>query len=310
MLFWHTTLRLHRCIRIVALITTSILCTFNNRIFDVYAAAAAVSLENYADPIIINTVFGTGRTTSTDSPGLLGEIFYPIGLTFDVTETYLYATDNSGGGAIRKITASGVYDGKTVFPGVNFDTCQLIVAGATDYLYVSSAVHNVKRLDVRKELSTKYSGEVIAGPQGGLTCSEYSSPFCYGDADGLSTYSRYNSISAMAVLVDSNNVDKTLFVADRSNNKIRQVDVTAANSALPFLSVTFASSVDLKATRLQGLAVNSATSTLYAAVIAGVYSFSIPVGHTSKAIFAGQLSAATGGIRLLVLSSLSCVALY
>jgi hypothetical protein len=260
--------------------------------------------DSHMDAVMVNTIIGSGRAAATDSPGLSGEIYNPIGLTLDATENFLYATDATSGGLIRKIALTypssssrfqQQYDMKTVFGGVICNTCQYIAAGASGYLYVSSRAHNIKRLDVTKEWLSTYGGDLISGSSGYMSCSNIAVPNCYGNVDGLSTYARYNWISSMAVYVSDAGVDQYLFIADRQNNKIRQLELASGG----FLSTTFASSVDSKSLTLQGLAVNSATGMLYAAVNSGVYSYSISAGASSKAIYAGKIDAVTGG-RLMI----------
>ena len=73
----------------------------------------------------VTTVFGTGRATTTDSPGLIGEINHPMDSVFDSTENYLYLTDQNGGGLIRKLAVTSttwdlytrIYSVMTVFTG-------------------------------------------------------------------------------------------------------------------------------------------------------------------------------------------------
>jgi len=79
-----------------------------------------LQLSSYDDKIIVNTVFGTGRSATTDSIGLIGEINSPLDIIFDSTETYLYMSDMAGGGLIRKLSvtsANSLYSVKTVFTG-------------------------------------------------------------------------------------------------------------------------------------------------------------------------------------------------
>jgi DNA-binding beta-propeller fold protein YncE len=76
------------------------------------------------EAIRVTTVFGTGRAVTTDSPGLIGEINNPIDSVFDSTQSYLYLTDQNGGGLIRKLAVtsstafSQIYAAKTVFAGI------------------------------------------------------------------------------------------------------------------------------------------------------------------------------------------------
>ena len=65
-----------------------------------------MDLSSYDGKIIVNTVFGTGHATTTDSPGLIGEINNPIACNFDFTENYVYLTDMNGGGLIRKLAVT------------------------------------------------------------------------------------------------------------------------------------------------------------------------------------------------------------
>ena len=85
-----------------------------------------VGLSSYDDKIRVTSVFGTGRATTTDSTGLIGEINNPVDLVYDVNENYLYITDLNGGGLLRKLavteaavtgTFDALYGVKTVFAG-------------------------------------------------------------------------------------------------------------------------------------------------------------------------------------------------
>jgi len=88
-----------------------------------------------ADEIRVLTVFGTGRAAQTDSIGLHGEINHPSGVVFNSDESYLYMTDQSRGGSIRKLAVAedAVYSGdsyfyslfgsKTVFNGIRIYVC-------------------------------------------------------------------------------------------------------------------------------------------------------------------------------------------
>ena len=53
-------------------------------------------MSSYDDKIRVNTVFGTGRVVTTDSPGNL--IIQLI-----VSENCLYLTDMNGGGLMRTV---------------------------------------------------------------------------------------------------------------------------------------------------------------------------------------------------------------
>jgi len=92
------------------------------------AIAESISLESYDEKIRITTVFGTGRATTTDSTGLIGEINTPIDNVFDSTQNYLYLTDQNGGGLIRKLAVTSstafpqIYAVKTVFVGIIVNT--------------------------------------------------------------------------------------------------------------------------------------------------------------------------------------------
>jgi hypothetical protein len=65
---------------------------------------------SYDENIVVTTIFGSGRASSTDSPGLSGEVNTPIDVAFSADENYLYITDQNGGGLIRKlaVTSAGV----------------------------------------------------------------------------------------------------------------------------------------------------------------------------------------------------------
>jgi hypothetical protein len=92
--------------------------------------AMKIGLTSYDDKIRVTTVFGTGSTATTDSPGLIGEINTPIDTEFDSTLSYLYLTDLNGGGLIRKLSVtastafSQIYAVKTVFTGIIVIICQ------------------------------------------------------------------------------------------------------------------------------------------------------------------------------------------
>ena len=82
----------------------------------------------YDDKIVVTTVFGTGKATTTDSPGLNGEVNTPYDNIFDLSEAYLYITDKNGGGLIRKLAVTDKYSApftslyavKTVFTGTYY----------------------------------------------------------------------------------------------------------------------------------------------------------------------------------------------
>ena len=121
--------------------------------------------------VVVDTVFGTGHATTTDSPGLAGEINNPIGAVYDLTENYVYLSDNNGGGLIRKLAVTqayappfqGQYYVKTVFAGVNCNYCEYITLSASrNLMYVSSRnAHNIKALDLSFELSANYKGQIM-----------------------------------------------------------------------------------------------------------------------------------------------------
>ena len=85
--------------------------------------APTVEIGN-SDKIRVTTIFGTGRAVTTDSTGLIGEINTPIDNVFDLTQSYLYLTDQNGGGLIRKLSVTSstaftqIYAVKTVFIGI------------------------------------------------------------------------------------------------------------------------------------------------------------------------------------------------
>jgi len=89
----------------------------------VSTVAPTVEIGN-SDKIRVTTIFGTGRAVTTDSTGLIGEINTPIDNVFDLTQSYLYLTDQNGGGLIRKLSVTSstaftqIYAVKTVFIGI------------------------------------------------------------------------------------------------------------------------------------------------------------------------------------------------
>jgi len=90
-----------------------------------FVSTVAPTVEiGYDDKIRVTTIFGTGRAATTDSTGLIGEINTPIDNVFDLTQSYLYLTDQNGGGLIRKLSVTSstaftqIYAVKTVFIGI------------------------------------------------------------------------------------------------------------------------------------------------------------------------------------------------
>jgi hypothetical protein len=250
---------------------------------------------------MVETVFGTGRATTTDSPGLAGEINNPTGAVYDFTEKYVYLSDNNGGGLIRKLAVTDdftsqftqQYSVKTVFTGVNCNFCEhFALSMSRNLMYVSTRnAHSVKSLNLSLELSVAYRGQVIVGSLGDQTCSNYARypPVCYGDRDGVGTYARYNTISSLALLVDRRGQDQYLFLTDTINNKIRKIDLSVGPPGSSFPSTTFDSNVDQLSQQMYGIVANSRTRMLYVSVTGGVYAYSVPAGASSKSILAGNL---------------------
>jgi DNA-binding beta-propeller fold protein YncE len=245
---------------------------------------------------MVSTVFGNGYPITTDSPGLIGSVNNPSGAVYDKTENYVYVSDFNGGGLIRKLAVSPSnwqspftlqYDVKTVFFGVNCNFCQFFaVSTSRDLLYTTSRdAHNIKALDFNKELMQQYHGSIIAGSLGDTTCSSTSSPFCYGNADGMGTFARYNTIGGITLQVDGvTGDDLFLFITDTINNKIRQINM---DPSMNYMTTTFDSGVDLKAKALRGIVVNNNNGNLYVTVSQGIYVYSISQGATSKTVLAG-----------------------
>jgi hypothetical protein len=106
----------------------------------IFLSLVAQCLASYDDKIRVQTVFGTGRATTTDTTGLDGEINNPFDNIFDPTENYLYLTDQNGGGIMRKLAVtnrfttpySARYFVKTVFVGMIRLPC------VSFYLYFNS----------------------------------------------------------------------------------------------------------------------------------------------------------------------------
>jgi len=104
--------------------------TFAPTVVPTFVPTVAPTVEiGYNDKIRVTTIFGTGRAVTTDSPGLIGEINTPIDNVFDSTQSYLYLTDQNGGGLIRKLSVtsstafSQIYAVKVIFAGIIVIIC-------------------------------------------------------------------------------------------------------------------------------------------------------------------------------------------
>ena len=119
--------------------------------------------------------------------------------------------------------------------------CESLVIGRSGSLYTSSRADHIKQLNVFRELDSIYPGVVISGPLADNTCSNTNGPpFCYGDSDGVGTFVCFNRITAIALKVDSNDYDQMLFVAEKTNNKIKSIDLNSSQ----FVTTTFVTQVD------------------------------------------------------------------
>lgn len=303
------------------MISTSVLLIFVLFIFGGIVHCTIVktlttSQSSYENGILVDRVFGSGRATSTDAPGLNGEINSPIDVAFDETSNYIYLTDQQGKGLIRKVGVTNdvvapfrqsPYYSKTVFTEVNCDFCEFMAMGVST-LYVSSKADNIKALDVMsefKDISTR--SVVISGSLGGDTCalrtddylqtvSEVRKQPCSGDTEGLGTFARYNSITGIALKRSygiegyEDGRDQTLYIADQINNKIRQLDLLLLSSDNPFAMTTFASAVDNSALSLSLHGMDVFIDILYCCVAGGVYAYNITEGATSKTVYAGFIT--------------------
>jgi hypothetical protein len=243
---------------------------------------------------VVTTVFGSGRPTTTDTVGLDGEINSPIDAIFEPTENYLYMTDRTGGGLVRKLAVTNQYSGiftakyfvKTVFVTLNCNFCEYLATGKSNQLYISSMAHNIKKLPVVSENSNdaSYSSAKISGSMGDTSCTGAA---CAGDVEGVETFARYDTISGLALQVTSDvaATDVALFIADKNNNKIRRLELTSGNNVM----TTFdAGPVDLIGQYLAGIVINTAMNRLYVGGLGVIYSYDISIGAASKSVLAGQ----------------------
>jgi len=213
-------------------------------------------------------VFGNGIATSTDSLGLIGSVNTPFDSIFDVTESYLYMTDQNGGGLLRKLAVAPpfvnpfnqIYTPKTIFNSVN------LVAGpgpasylaisksskTTGWLYhVSNINFKILRMDLSQELTTGNAFfETVAGTPLTSLCNN-----CAGNADGFGTYASFSSIAGIALERTCDTVprntpgkaeqfcnDVALWVVDSGNGKLRAINITQSGL---FTVVTVDDSADV-----------------------------------------------------------------
>ena len=182
--------------------------------------------------------------------------------------------------------------------GLNCNYCAYLATGKSQQIYVSSNdAHNIKKLPVANENvnGVVFSSSKISGSLGDSTCGpQGSGAVCYGDSEGLGTFARYNTITGLALQVtnDARSVDVALYIRDAVNNKIRRLELTSGQ----YRMATFDSDVDLLFSSVYGaagltsggIALNSATNTLYVGVVGGIYKYDIAVGASSKTLLAGH----------------------
>ena len=58
----------------------------------------------YDNKTVVQTIFGSTRQATSDTPALNGDIGNPQGTAFDLTEKFIYISEQSGGGNIRKLS--------------------------------------------------------------------------------------------------------------------------------------------------------------------------------------------------------------
>jgi len=252
-------------------------------------------------------VFGNGIATSTDSLGLIGSVNTPFDSIFDVTESYLYMTDQNGGGLLRKLAVAPpfvnpfnlIYTPKTIFNSVN------LVAGpgpasylaisksskTTGWLYhVSNINYKILRMDLSQEIGVGNANfETVAGTPLTSLCNN-----CFGNADGFGTYASFSSIAGIALQRTCDTVprntpgkaeqfcnDVALWVVDSGNGKLRAVNITQSGL---FPVVTVDDSADVLGDSsvvnggsgyLAGIAIANTFRAVFVGFLGCVYSYDI-----------------------------------
>ncbi|HRG47185.1 MAG TPA: kelch repeat-containing protein [Leptospiraceae bacterium] len=173
---------------------------------------------------VVTTLAGSGFSGGSDGTGIAASFNYPDGITID-TAGNLYVGD-SGNHRIRKITSLGVV---TTFAGSGN-------AGSLDGTGTAAS------FNLPRGVAVDLSGNVYVGDSGNnkvrrITASGVVTTIAgsgsSGKDDGTGTTASFNSLDGITLDTAGN-----LYVADKSGNKIRKIDVSGIVSTIAGTGVT------------------------------------------------------------------------
>ena len=305
-------------LRIMIFILAVCICFFT--VFGERIHYVSPELASYDSQITIRNTFGTGKPQTTDSPGLIGEVNNPIALTWDLNEQFIYTSDKNGGGLIRKLiavdpklispdrfgkkfntTASQVFMAvSTAFAGTNMNLVySMILSPNGKLMYITSELnHNIRSVQTANEFDVGVDSQFnIAGSPSLTTgnCNAVSSQTtntCLGTGtaafDGIGSYTRFNTLYGIALQysgIGTNAVDKTLFVTDGLNNKVRRIALDPTTGL--GIVTTYDSNVETHTSNGRmisgGICIDSTQSKLFVSIIGAIIVYS-PIDFTSPTL--------------------------
>jgi sugar lactone lactonase YvrE len=153
-------------------------------------------------PAGVVTTFAGSTAGTADGIGTAAQFDSPQGLAIDGTGTIFVA--DSYNNRIRKITAIGMVTTLAGTVGQFYYPHSLAVDASGNLFVADTDNYRIRKITATGEITT------FAGSTGGF-------------ADGIGTAAKFNEPAGIAV-----DTDGTIFVADRSNNRIRKITNTLA----------------------------------------------------------------------------------